>query len=173
MVDGVAFVLERSRSQVARPWTLSFGLGRYGTNYLIRAITAYKGLGAVAPEEALYAMSDFDADRRPLDGRSDYVLRFEPGDFPPVDAFWSVTLYDADRFLFANPMGRYAIGDRTAGLKRDPDGGLSIRIGHGAPDDKSNWLPAPAGPFYLAMRLYCPRADIRGWRIPPLRALLR
>ena len=167
LVDGVRLVLARSRSRGAKPWTLSFGLGRYGTNYLVRAVTAYKGLGAVAPEEAVYAMSDFDAARAPLDGRNDYVLRFAPGEMPPVDAFWSVTLYGADRFLHANPMARYSIGDRTAGLKRDADGGLSIRIGIREPADRSNWLPAPAGNFYLALRLYCPREETRTWRIPP------
>ena len=93
---------------------------------------------------------------------------------PPVDAFWSVTLYDADRFLYDNPQARYAIGDRTRGLQRDPDGGLSLVVSHAPPRDPAftpNWLPAPAGGFYLVLRMYNPRAEARGWRIPPLRAI--
>ena len=84
-------------------------------NYMTRAPTAYKGLGALASDEAAYAMGDFDADRKPLCGDSRYLLRFEPGDPPLVDAFWSVTLYDADRFLYPNAPSRYAMGDRTRG----------------------------------------------------------
>ena len=87
---------------------------------------------------------------------------------PPAEAFWSVTLYDADRYLYANPLRRHAIGDRTRGLRRDPDGGLTLLVQHEAPADQANWLPAPAGRFYLILRLYRPREDARGWRIPPL-----
>jgi len=91
-------------------------------------------------------MGDFDGDGQPLDGRQAYLLRFEPGELPPVDAFWSVTLYDSDRFLYANALGRHSIGDRTAGLLRDADGGLSLQIGHVCPPRAANWLPAPPGP---------------------------
>jgi len=172
LVDAAALVVTNSRSQVARPWAAHYGLGHYGTNYLTRALTAYKGLGALASDEAVYAMGDFDADKAPLDGRHDYVLRLEPGQMPPVDAFWSVTLYDADRFLYPNPIARHAIGDRTAGLRHDPDGGLTLRIGHQRPDDASNWLPAPTGSFYLILRMYCPRPDARSWRMPPLQRIV-
>ncbi len=171
LVDAAALVESGSRSRVARPWAAHFELGRYGSNFMTRALTAYKGLGALASDEAVYAMGDFDADKQPLDGNNRYLLRFEPGDLPPVDAFWSVTLYGADRFLYANPMARYAIGDRTQGLQRDPDGGLSLLVGHLAPRETSNWLPAPAGGFYLVLRMYCPRAETRSWRIPPLHAI--
>jgi hypothetical protein len=80
-----------------------------------------------------------------------------------------VTLYDADRFLYRNTFGRHSIGDRTPGLKRDADGGLTLCLGHEAPADPSNWLPAPAGPCYVVVRLYVPRSDARSWTIPPLR----
>ncbi len=172
--DGAALVETRSRSRAAKAWAAHFGLGRYGQQYLLRALTAYKGLGALAADEAVYAMGDFDADKQPLDGhggRSHYVLRFEPQDMPPVDAFWSVTLYDADRFLYANAAQRFSLGDRSPGLQRDADGGLSLHIAHTAPADAArhgNWLPAPRGGFYLILRLYWPRDDARAWRIPPL-----
>ena len=167
--DGAALLLQGSRSRKARPWATNFGLGRYGTDYLARALTAYKGLGALAPEEAVYAMADFDAERQPFDGSRRYRLRFEPGELPPVDAFWSVTLYDADRFLYANPLGRHSIGDRTPGLAPDADGGLTLNISHQPPPQASNWLPAPAGNFYLVLRMYAPRPEVRTWPIPPVR----
>lgn len=168
LLDAAALIISGSRSRAARPWAAHFELGRYGTNYLTRALTAYKGLGALASDEAVYAMGDFDAERQPLQGSARYTLRFAPQDLPPVDAFWSVTLYDADRFLHANPLERYSLGDRTRGLKRDPDGGLTLVIGHQQPADVSNWLPAPEGGFYLILRMYCPRPEARTWRIPPL-----
>jgi hypothetical protein len=169
--DAAAWLHGASRSRRARPWATHFGLGRYGSEYTTRALTAYKGLGALAPEEAVYAMGDFDADHQPLDGRHRYVLRFEPGDLPPVDGFWSVTLYDADRFLYPDPLGRHSIGDRTPDLGRDPDGGLSLVVGHEPPADGANWLPAPAGGFYVIMRLYLPRSELRTWVMPPLQRL--
>ncbi len=169
--DGAALLLSGSRSHLARPWATSFSLGRYGNNYLVRALTAYKGLGALDSVEAVYSMGDFDSAKQPLHGDHAYQLRFEPGDLPPVDAFWSITLYDADRFLYANAMQRYSIGDRTPGLQRDPDGGLTLSIRHGAPAEPANWLPAPRGSFYLILRMYNPRAEVRGWRIPALHAI--
>ena len=168
LTDGAALLASGSRSHLAKPWAASFALGRYGTDYLTRALTAYKGLGGLASDEAVYAMGDFDADKNKLDGRNSYLMRFAPADPPPVDAFWSITLYAADRFLYPNNLQRFSIGDRTPGLRRDPDGGLTLQIGHAAPNDCSNWLPAPGGSFYLILRMYRPRAEARSWRIPPL-----
>jgi hypothetical protein len=169
--DAAALMVGASRSHVARPWAAHFGLGRYGTAYLTRALTAYKGLGALDSAEAVYAMGDFDAAKRALHGSTRYLMRFEPGDRPPVDAFWSITLYDADRFLYPNALARYSIGDRTPGLQTDPDGGLTLQVSHRAPADTANWLPAPAGSFYLILRMYCPRAEARTWRIPALQPI--
>ncbi len=128
----------------------------------------------MAAQEALYAMADFDAAREPLDGRHRYRLSFAPGQLPPCDAFWSVSLYGPDRFFVANAIGRHAIGDRTAGLRYGPDGSLDILVQHEQPaDGPSNWLPAPAGPFYLILRMYYPRDELlsRGYRIPPVQRL--
>ncbi len=169
LLDGAGVLASGSRSQHARPWAAQFALGRYGSDYMTRALTAYKGLGGLASDEAIYAMGDFDADGNMLDGRHRYLMRFEPGDPPPVDAFWSITLYAADRFLYPNDFERFSIGDRTPGLRHDPDGGLTLQVGHDAPRDRSNWLPAPAGNFYLILRMYGPHADARSWRIPALR----
>ena len=172
LMDAAALIINNSRSRVARPWAAHFELGRYGSNYLTRALTAYKGLGALASDEAVYAMGDFDSERQPLNGRARYTLRFGPGDLPPVDAFWSVTLYGVDRFLYANALLRYSLGDRTSGLQYDPDGGLTLDISHEPPIETSNWLPAPEGGFYLILRMYCPKPEARTWRIPPVQRVI-
>jgi hypothetical protein len=91
---------------------------------------------------------------RPFDGTAPAVLRFPPGSEPPVDGFWSLCLYGPDLFFVDNALDRYSIGDRTPGLRRDPDGGLTITVGAARPADASNWLPAPAGPCFLALRAY-------------------
>lgn len=166
--DAARLIDRMARSRQHRPWTLSLRAGRYGTDYLMRAIVAYRGMGALAPDEALYGMGDYDASNQPLVGARGYRMRFEPGDDPPCDVFWSVTLYDEDRYLYANPLERHAIGDRTEGLKRDPDGGLTLILSHQPPSDTANWLPAPEGTFYVSLRMYHPREDVRSWRIPPL-----
>ena len=99
------------------------------------------------------------------------MQRFAPGELPPADGFWSITLYDADRFLYRNAFGRHSIGDRTPGLKPDADGGLTLLIGHEPPADPSNWLPAPPGPCYVVLRMYVPRPEARTWAIPPLQRI--
>ena len=105
---------------------------------------------------------------RPLHGANDYELRFPAGELPPCDAFWSVTMYGEDYFLAPSPIGRFAIGDRTRGLRHDADGSLTLRIGHARPDDTSNWLPAPKGPFQMILRLYWPKPDaLNGTWKPP------
>ena len=115
-------------------------------------------------------MTYIDADGDPLDGRNRYALTFD--EEPPVNAFWSITMYDLpDFYLVANPIDRYSIGDRTAGLRRDSDGSLTIVIQHEEPADTSNWLPAPAAPFRPIMRLYQPRQAVLdgSYQMPPIR----
>ncbi len=126
-----------------------------GVSYLARALAARGGLWGNNGYEAAYPMTYTDADGDQLDGHHRYVLRLEKD--PPVDAFWSLTMYDLpDFYLVANPIDRYSIGDRTPGLHRDSDGSLTIVIQHEQPADTSNWLPAPAAPFRPIMRLYQP-----------------
>jgi hypothetical protein len=93
-----------------------------------------------------------------LDGNNDYVLHFSKAELPPVDAFWSITMYDAEGYQAANPLNRFAIGDRDA-LKYNADGSLDIHMQNASPgaDKESNWLPAPSsGPFNLTLRMYWP-----------------
>ena len=138
-------------------------------SYLARALAARGGLWGNHGYEAAYPMTYTDADGDQLDGRNRYVLRFDQD--PPVDAFWSITMYDLPGFyLVANPIGRYSIGDRTPGLRRDSDGSLTIVIQHQQPAETSNWLPAPAAPFRPLLRLYQPQAAILEgtYQIPPI-----
>lgn len=169
--EAVRLVATAARSRHKRPWTLASRAGRYGNDYLVRALTAYIGLGALATDEALYGAGHFDARQQPLTGEQRYRMRFEAASLPPADAFWSVTLYDADRFLYPNEIGRHAIGDRTPGLRLEADGSLEIDFAHRRPADVRNWLPTPAGHFYLILRLYHPREGVRQWRIPALEPL--
>lgn len=152
--------------------TLTQGLGEYGTNYALRAGVAHIGLGANLAADAIYPNTSVDRDGQPLHSSHSYVLRFEPEALPPADAFWSITLYDADGFLPEGAAGRHALGDR-GDLTYDSDGGLTIRISteppQGFPD--SNWLPAPPDAhFAVTARLYDPReAALSGeWTMPGL-----
>jgi len=166
----VQLVGAAGRNRRPKPWSMTPSTGRYGNEFLGRARTAYLGLGALATSEAVYAAAHYDEKQEPLDGQRSYTMRFEADDLPPADAFWSVTLYDADRFLYPNEIRRHAIGDRTPGLKRAADGSLELSLSHARPADTSNWLPAPAGRFYLILRMYYPREGVQSWRIPALQA---
>ena len=143
------------------------GLGRYGTNYDIRAAVSMIGLGALPPEEAVYPTTKVDGTGNLLNGKHRYILHFPANHIPPVQAFWSLTMYEDDGFLVNNPINRYAIGDRD-NLNFNEDGSLDILIQHAAPSSTDNWLPAPEGDFHLTLRLYLPGNEaIDGrWQIP-------
>ncbi len=136
--------------------------GTYGGSYWQRANAAFKGLGNNSPEDAVYPVTFVDENGEFYEGGNNYVLHFNADELPPVNAFWSVTLYDPDGYLVANSINRYAIGDRD-NLDYNADGSLDIYIQSNSPGDslESNWLPAPdEGEFNLVMRLYWPNLDI-------------
>jgi hypothetical protein len=153
------------------------GIGTYGHDYLQRAAVWEGGPLANVPEESLYPSAVLDAAGQPLDGATGrYLVRFPPGALPPVEAFWSLTMYERESGrLVANPIGRYAIGNRTLGLVPDADGGLTLTVQHGRPEGaaSANWLPAPAAPFYMTLRLYRPGEAVRSgaWLPPPIERL--
>jgi hypothetical protein len=139
-------------------------LGDFGQDYLYRARVALGGLGALPTREALYLRAVGPDGRGFFPGDGAYRLSL-PGELP-ADGFWSLTLYEAapdgQLFLADNPIGRYAVGDRT-GLRRGPDGGYDIWIGRTDPGGarSDNWLPGPArGPFALVLRAYLPRPEL-------------
>jgi hypothetical protein len=143
-------------------------IGVYGNYYLKRATLAMIGLGSNPPEDAIYPLAFADGDGEPLNGDHDCVLHFDKQELPPVNAFWSVTLYDRDGFQVANPLNRCALGDRDP-LRYNADGSLDLLIQHQSPgpEREANWLPAPRGPLALLMRLYEPRAEVLDGRWEP------
>src|SRR5213076_1362968 len=144
-------------------------------NYLYRMGAAVLGIYGNSKQEALYPAYYVDAAKQKLDGVNRYTLRFAPGQLPPVNAFWSLTMYDEPQsLLVANPLNRYLINSpMLPQLKRDADGGLTLIVQNESPgkDKEPNWLPAPKGPFSMIMRLYWPKEKaIDGkWTAPPLK----
>lgn len=169
--DGYQRIVNRRSAMrpAATGWmAIGTSLGVYGNDYLQRAFVAYAGLGALPPEEAIYPMAAFDGEGKPLNGSSRYVIRFEKDQIPPADAFWSLTMYGEDQFFVANPLQRFALGDRDK-LKFSPDGSLDVYVQAASPgpDKESNWLPAPPGAFTMNMRLYLPRPQALDGRWAP------
>jgi hypothetical protein len=166
----------RAGEQVINGWTWSRpAIGNFGTAYELRAQVALSGLLALEPAEALYMTAREDAAHRALEGTHAYRLHLPPAAIP-VDAFWSLTMYEKDQdgrlFLVSNPNGRYAIGDRTPGLRRNRDGSIDLWIQRADPGGSraANWLPASRGPFVLTLRAYQPRIELRDARsvVPPV-----
>jgi hypothetical protein len=134
-------------------------LGQYGTDYRTRALIALIAFGANLPADAVYPTSYLDADGQHFTGGSRYVLHFDKGQTPPVNAFWSVTLYGGDSFFVDNAINRYAISSWMP-LRHNGDGSIDLYIQHDSPgkDREPNWLPAPeAGAFNLTLRMYWPK----------------
>jgi hypothetical protein len=152
-----------------------FGTRQYlKGNYLYRMGAAVLGIYGNSKQEAMYPAYYLDAAKQKLDGANRYTLRFAPGQLPPVNAFWSLTMYDEPQsLLVANPLNRYLINSpMLPQLKRDADGGLTLIVQNESPgkDKEANWLPGPKGPFSMIMRLYWPKeAAMDGkWEQPPL-----
>lgn len=159
-------------ARVANNWSMNTDtMGVYGNYYLKRAIVAQMGLGANLPEDAIYPLNLGDEAGRPLDGVNKYVLHFEKHAMPPVDAFWSLTLYDPDGFQVANNLNRFAVSSWMP-FKYNADGSLDLYLQNESPgaDKEANWLPAPKGPFNVTMRLYGPKSEVLTgkWNPPPV-----
>lgn len=163
-------------AQVVNGWQMQTeNMGVWGDNYLKRAVIALTGLGANQPEDAIYPQSLTDADGKPLMAGVPYLLHFDKPELPPVDAFWSLTNYDADGFPVPNTIKRYAIGDRDP-VKYNADGSLDIYIQPESPgrEKESNWLPAPkSGELNITMRLYAPKTEALDgrWNPPAIRRM--
>ena len=146
-------------------------MGVYGNYYLKRAIVTQVGLGANQPEDAVYPLNVGDKDGKPLDGTNNYTIHFEKDEIPPVNAFWSVTLYDPQGYQVPNALNRFALSNWMS-FKYNDDGSLDLYFQNESPgkDNEASWLPAPKGPFNLTMRLYAPKSDaLTGkWNPPPV-----
>jgi hypothetical protein len=159
-------------ARIANGWSMNTDtMGVYGNYYLKRAMVAQMGLGANLPEDAIYPLNLADSEGRPLDGVNAFTLHFDKEEIPPAQAFWSITLYDAQGFQVANPLNRFAVSSWMP-FKYNPDGSLDLYFQNASPGagKEANWLPAPRGPFNLTMRLYAPKAEaLTGkWNPPPV-----
>ncbi len=153
-----------------------FGTRAYlKNNYAYRMTAAVLGIFGNSKEEAMYPAYYVDGAGQKLDGTYRYTMRFAPGQLPPVDAFWSMTMYEQPAsLLVANPINRYLLNSpMLPQFKRDADGGLTLLVQNAPPGKEleANWLPAPKGPFSVIMRLYVPKAEaLQGtWKAPPLK----
>jgi len=155
-------------------WLFSTKTGLYGTDYLQRALITAIGLGANRPQDAIYPTSEMAATGKPYEGANKYVMRFPKGQMPPVNGFWSLTMYNAEYFFVQNPLNRYTLSSRSK-FKTNKDGSVDLYIQNASPgkDKESNWLPAPAGQFILMLRFYWPKeAIIDGtWKPPAVTAI--
>jgi hypothetical protein len=187
VADGVAQAPKAALAQItahapkagraANGWLITLPSGIYGTNYLHRAFLNWQGPGWNPPEDAVYPMTTVDGEGRPLSGANNYVLHFAKGELPPVEGFWSLTMYDSEGFFVANPFDRVNLSQRT-NFDFNQDGSLDLYIQKESPGKgaEANWLPSPAGPFVLFMRLYWPNdkapSIIDGsWMPPAVRAV--
>ncbi len=156
-------------------WLFTTETGLYGTKYLQRALITAIGLGANRPQDALYPTSEGPDILKKYSGANKYVMHFEKGELPPVDGFWSITMYNAAYFFVDNPLNRYTVSARND-LKANADGSVDIYIQNESPgkDKESNWLPAPKDQFILMMRMYWPKdkppSILDGtWKIPAVK----
>jgi hypothetical protein len=136
-------------------------LGNFGTVYGTRAVVALIGLGAKLPADAVHPSLFVDGDNQPLSGTHKHVIRFDKGQTPPGNVFWSITMCNADSFFVANPINRYALSSWMP-LKKNADGSLELHVQAASPgkDKAINWLPAGSGAFNLTLRMYWPTDQV-------------
>jgi len=150
-------------AKVHNGWQMNIeSMGVYGNSYVKRAIVARIGLGANQQQDAIYPLNLTDADGNQMTGDKKYMLHFDKASLPPVDAFWSITMYDEEGFQVANPINRFCINQPGDTLNFASDGSLDLYIQHESPgkDRESNWLPAPSsGKLGVTLRLYAPKVQ--------------
>jgi len=163
IADGLKIIRAKTRNlgAMANGWSTSYSGSIFGKDYLLRAAVAMDQIYVVDKDEALYPVAHFDSVGAPLNGRTAYTICFAKADLPPVNAFWSITLYYAKGFLVPNSLKRYSIGDRTPGIAYGKNGSLKLYVQNDDPGagKTANWLPAPKEGFMLMMRLYRPKAS--------------
>jgi hypothetical protein len=154
---------------IVNGWLISADAGIYGSDYLNRAAVTQYGLGANVPQEALYPLTFTDSQGQPLSGANNYTLHFDSGNTPPVDGFWSVSMYNNKSLFVDNPLNRYSINSYSE-VKNNTDGSLDLYIQNQSPgpEKESNWLPAPTDSFNLVLRTYLPQPQVLNgtWQPP-------
>ena len=159
-----------SVARVTNGWLMNTDtVGVYGNYYLKRAIAAQEGLGANLPEDAIYPLNLVDDSGKPLNGTNKYTIHFGKDELPPVEAFWSITLYDSDGYQVPNLLNRFAVSSwMPFVLNANGSLDLYIQCEKPGPEKETNWLPAPTGNFNLTMRLYAPKSEalVGKWNPP-------
>jgi hypothetical protein len=148
---------------VGNGWTSPPNGAAWGFDYLSRCATARSNMYDNAPSTTRYIYTDFDSSGARLNGAKKYTVTFAKGQTPPVNGFWSLTLYNAQHLFSANPLNRYSLGTKNKSLKLNDDGSLTLYVQNDSPgDDKeSNWLPAPRdADFSLYIRTYWPKQEV-------------
>jgi hypothetical protein len=149
----------KQAGQPINGWMFTTKAGVYGTDYLDRALVTAIGLGANRPKDAVYPTGEKDADGKEFDGASrKYVVHIDKGQMPPVDGFWSLTMYDATYYFVPNPLNRYTLSSRNRFVP-NPDGSVDLSLQADSPGkaEEANWLPAPKAKFIPMLRLYWPK----------------
>jgi hypothetical protein len=146
--------------EIVNGWIVTKDLGVYGTNYLKRAVVAAFGWPANAPQDAVYPSTEVDGSGRSLSGAHNYTVTFAKGETPPVDGYWSITMYEIDKgwWFVPNSLNKFTVSPRN-NLTYSADGSLTLYFQNAPPgqDKEANWLPAPKGDFVLMLRMYWPK----------------
>jgi len=161
----------RGDAKFIHGWFYSTNTGVYGTNYRRRALTTAIGLGANLPRDTVYPVSRGSSPLEAYSGANKYVLHFNKGELPPVNGFWSLTLYNKEHLFEPNAIHRYSLGTKSKSMKQNPDGSLTVYVQNSSPgpEKQDNWLPAPKDKFSLYIRAYWPKEEITSGKwVPPL-----
>lgn len=157
-------------SKLKEGWFFTTDTGIYGTKYRQRALITAIGLGANRPQDAIYPTSEGPDILKKYSGANKYVLHFNKGELPPVDGFWSLTMYNKEHLFEPNSLNRFSLGTKSKSMKANADGSLTIYVQNTSPGPvkQNNWLPAPKDNFSLYIRAYWPKAELtEGKWTPP------
>jgi hypothetical protein len=171
---GPLFHFRNNGRPVGNGWTSPPNGARWGVDYISRAATARSNMYDNGPEETRYIYTDFDLDGERLNGAHAYMVTFPKGETPPVNGFWSLTLYNEEHLFSPNPLNRYSLGTKSRSMQVSANGALTIYVQSTSPGaaKESNWLPSPKdADFSLYIRAYWPKPAIldEKWNPPPIR----
>jgi hypothetical protein len=159
--------------QLPHHWSTVANEAAFGTDYFTRTAVAKSNIFVNSPNETKYFYQDLDVDAGRLNSADRYTVVFAKGATPPVNGFWSLSIYNEHHFFVANPINRFSVGTKNKGLKFGSDGSLTVYVQSDKPTDEvqlANWLPAPKGDFSLYVRTYWPKPEVTGgaWTPPPV-----
>jgi hypothetical protein len=163
------FEFRNNGRPIGNGWNSPPNGARWGTDYLSRTATAKSNMYDNAPEETRYIYTDFDKDKRRLNGGSRYAVTFAAGQLPPVNGFWSLTVYNKEHLFEPNKLNRFSLGTKSKSMKPNSDGSMTLHFQNQSPgaDQETNWVPTPKDEFSLYIRAYWPKAEILDGRWAP------